>query len=202
MSCYLNYGIVSMSQIIYDLWPAGSAAGAEQFQRGDCQVAEISYAHAFGTPHCYNQEASVPQWARHYFDQCRRTGSQSSYTVKQMEDGSTDCDTWNAMQHYLVRMGKLHNNARMTWCKTVVYWQKGQLSVNQILHQLCYQLCYLNDLYALDGLSSPSYAGLLWCMGWCDSPKGGILSEKPSSRYRVGRQDFEGSGMDSTGNEL
>jgi hypothetical protein len=28
-------------------------------------------------------------------------------------------------------------------------------------------------------------------MGWCDKPKEGILSEKPSSQYRVGRQGFE-----------
>lgn len=187
MSCYLNYGIVSIFQIIYDLWHAGSAAGADKFEEEIVKWREMSYAHAFGAPSCYSQEASVPQWARRYLDQCRRTGGQSSYTVKQMEDGSTDCDTWNAMQRYLVRTGELHNNARMTWGKTVVHWQKGQLTVKQILQQLC----YLNDRYALDGLSPPSYGGLLWCMGWCDKPKEGILSEKPSSQYRVGRQGFE-----------
>ena len=32
-------------------------------------------------------------------------------------------------------------------------------------------LCNLNDRYALDGLSPCSYGGLLWCLGWADSPK-------------------------------
>jgi deoxyribodipyrimidine photolyase len=187
MSCYLNFGIVSIFQVIYDLWQAGSAAGANKFQDEIVKWREMSYAHAFSASDYYNQEASVPQWARRYLDQCRAANGQSTYPIKQLDEGRTGCDTWNAMQRYLVRTGELHNNARMTWGKTLVHWQKGQLTVDHMLQQLC----YLNDRYALDGLSPPSYAGLLWCVGWCDKPKDGILSNKPSSRYRVGRQGFE-----------
>jgi hypothetical protein len=187
MSCYLNFGIVSIFQVIHDIWEAGSLAGAKKFEEEIIKWREMSYAHAFSAPSDYNQEASVPQWARRHLDLCRLTHGQSSYTIRQLEEGRTDCDTWNAMQRYLVKTGELHNNVRMTWGKTVIHWQKGQVTVDLMLQHLC----YLNDRYALDGLSPPSYAGLLWCMGWCDEPKAGVLSNKSSSRYRVGPQGFE-----------
>jgi len=91
------------------------------------------------------------------------------------------------MQDYLRETGELHNNARMTWGKTVVHWQKG-LDLSEMLRHMA----YINDRYALDGLSPPSYAGLLWCLGWCDKPRsGGDISEKPSWQYRVGPDGFQ-----------
>jgi hypothetical protein len=54
---------------------------------------------------------------------------------------------------------------------------------------LLQQLIYLNDRYALDGLSPPSYAGLLWCLGWGDNPTDS-LSQKPASRYCQGPSAF------------
>jgi hypothetical protein len=54
------------------------------------------------------------------------------------------------------------------------------------------QMACLNDRYALDGLSAPSYTGLLWCLGWCDKLlTGGRISTKPASGYRVGREGFQ-----------
>ena len=62
--------------------------------------------------------------------------------------------------------GELHNNLRMTWGKEVLRWTAGpEMAYAYLLH--------LNDKYALDGLSPCSITGLLWCLGWGDSPKGG-----------------------------
>jgi hypothetical protein len=99
----------------------------------------------------------------------------------------------------------------MTWGKELVHWgvarstnltttlnRNGNASGNasgnttsDLLDpttEILQMLVYLNDRYALDGLSPPSYAGLLWCMGWCDKPgskgTGGGISTKPASRYR------------------
>ena len=190
MSCYLNYGIVSIFQVIYDLWQAKANVGSNKYQDEIIKWREMSYAHAFSAPTGYNQEASVPQWSRSYLEGCRRSSriTDRQYTRVELQEGQTDDGTWNAMQRYLLRTGELHNNARMTWGKTVVHWQKDYLSVGNILEELCYQ----NDRYALDGLAPPSYAGILWCLGWCDKPGGGgKLSEKPASRYRVGPDGFE-----------
>ena len=68
----------------------------------------------------------------------------------------------------------------------MVHWQKS-LTTSELLQHMA----SLNDRFALDGLSPPSYAGLLWCLGWCDKPwTGGSISTKPSSRYRVGSEGF------------
>lgn len=50
----------------------------------------------------------------------------------------------------------------------------------------------MNDRFALDGVSPPSYGGVLWCFGWQDKPSSGNkISEKPAHRYRTGPQGFE-----------
>lgn len=188
MSCYLNYGTVSIFQVIYDLWDEPPSEGTRKYADEIIKWREMSYAHAFAFPATYNLEAAVPEWSCRHLNQCRQQEAmgRSGYTLQQLEEGCTDCDKWNAMQQYLIRTGELHNNARMTWGKTVVHWQKRHLPVGDILQQLV----YLNDRYALDGLSPPSYAGILWCFGWCDKPKDGRLSEKSSSWYRVSPTGF------------
>ncbi len=187
MSCYLNYGVVSIFQVIDDLWQAKSTEGSKKYADEIIKWREMSYAHAFGASATYNREASVPEWSRRNLNQYRQQSFPSQYTLQQLEEGRTECEKWNAMQQYLVRTGELHNNARMPWGKTVVHWQKRHLSVEDILQELV----YLNDRYALDGLSPPSYAGILWCFGWCDKPRNGSLSEKPASWYRVGPSGFK-----------
>ena len=187
MSCYLNYGVVSIFQVIDDLWQAKSTEGSKKYADEIIKWREMSYAHAFSAPVTYYREASVPEWSRRNLTQYRQQSGPSQYTLQQLEEGRTECEKWNAMQQYLVRTGELHNNARMPWGKTVVHWQKRHLSVDDILQELV----YLNDRYALDGLSPPSYAGILWCFGWCDKPKDGDLSEKPASWYRVGPSGFK-----------
>lgn len=183
MSCYLNYGCVSIFQIIFDLRQSRSA-GASKFADEIIKWREIGYAHSFAYPRHYNTSEAVPQWARTYLAKFQgRVGS--AYSIEQLESCSTNDDTWNAMQDYLNTTGELHNNARMTWGKTVVHWQKYNSSVDELLQQLI----YLNDRYALDGLSPPSYAGLLWCLGWGDNPTDS-LSQKPASRYRQGPSAF------------
>lgn len=71
--------------------------------------------------------------------------------------------------------------------KTVVHWQATRVSTEESL----LQLCCLNDRFALDGLSPPSYGGLLWCYGWQDKPApGNRVSEKWAHRYRTGPSGF------------
>jgi hypothetical protein len=72
--------------------------------------------------------------------------------------------------------------------KTVVHWQASRVSPEESL----WQLCCLNDRFALDGLSPPSYGGVLWCYGWQDKPSGGSnrVSEKWAHRYRTGPSGF------------
>ena len=71
--------------------------------------------------------------------------------------------------------------------KTVVHWQATKGATEESL----LQLCCLNDRFALDGLSPPSYGGVLWCYGWQDKPApGNRVSEKWAHRYRTGPSGF------------
>ena len=187
MSCYLNLGVVSIFTLVNDLWHS-KAAGRQKFEDEIIKWREIAYAHAFAYPEHYNRELAVPTWARNYMSDCRRRNMTRAMSLEQLETGTTPDATWNAMQNYLITTGELHNNARMTWGKTMVHWQRSGLELKEILEQIC----YVNDRYALDGLAPPSYAGLLWCLGWCDKPTGksGSLSEKWASNYRTGPTGF------------
>ena len=85
----------------------------------------------------------------------------------------------------------------MTWGKQVVHWgpslqcNNKTNQYNDIVSNILEVLCYLNDRYALDGLSPPSYAGLLWCIGWSDKPqRDGSISKKPASRYKKSEADL------------
>jgi hypothetical protein len=190
MSCYLNYGVVSIFQVVHDTWASKkgkSFKGASKFEDEVVKWREIGYVHTFASPE-YNLPSVVPVWAAKWI-KTQQDNSGASYSLEALETGSTRDDKWNAMQQYLVETGELHNNARMTWGKSMVHWQKHDFNLAEILHQMV----YVNDRYALDGLSPPSYAGLLWCFGWCDKPSNaskGAISEKAASRYRTGSSGF------------
>lgn len=195
MSAYLNLGVVPIFRLAWDMkqhstyggsFQSKWKTGADKFEEELIKFREHSYAHCFSRTD-YDDVTSLPRWSVQYLD-----GQDGQYTISNLANGTTQCQQWNAMQNYLVRCGELHNNVRMTWGKTVVEWgidnDTAHLTASQILLKT---LCYLNDRYALDGLSPPSYGGLLWCMGWTDKPNNGGVSSKPAYRYRMTVEDFE-----------
>jgi deoxyribodipyrimidine photolyase len=192
ISCYLNLGILSIFDVVHDVWQIqstrkGYSAGCGKFLQEVIKWREIGYVHTFASPGYHSVEA-IPKWARDYFQRQQSTLSKSGYTYEQLQSAATGDQTWNAMQRYLIETGELHNNARMTWGKTLVHWQATMASPEDVL----WELCCLNDRFALDGMSPPSYAGILWCFGWCDKPgSGGSVSTKWAHRYRTGPPGFE-----------
>jgi hypothetical protein len=192
ISCYLNLGILSIFDVVLDVWQAkatgkGYAAGCNKFLDEVIKWREIGYVHTFASPG-YHTSQAIPKWAYDYLERQHQQSQSNGYTYDQLESAATRDDTWNAMQGYLIETGELHNNARMTWGKTVVHWQASIVSPEDVI----WQLCCLNDRFALDGLSPPSYAGILWCFGWCDKPgSGGSVSTKWAHRYRTGSGGFE-----------
>lgn len=225
MSAYLNLGIVSIFALVLDVKNAQKMqqqarskgndncsqtakgnirwdkSGADKFEEEIVKWREMSYAHAFSRED-YDDVGSLPQWSVSYLNSCSSRGDCGRYTIHQLANGTTGDAKWDAMQKYLMRTGELHNNARMTWGKTVVEWLSSSaasddsscISASQLILRT---LCYLNDRYALDGLSPPSYAGLLWCMGWTDKPSGGnsggsfaSIKFKPARLYRWNQDDF------------
>jgi deoxyribodipyrimidine photolyase len=189
MSCYLNMGIISIMDVVHDVWQAqssqtGCTEGCRKFLDEVIKWREIGYVHTFASPH-FPAVQAIPKWAHASLG--RQQGSSAAgYGYEQLESATTQDEKWNAMQDYLIETGELHNNVRMTWGKTVVHWQATKFTPEEVL----WQMCCLNDRFALDGLSPPSYAGLLWCFGWCDEPVGGSVSTKWAYRYRAGPSAF------------
>jgi deoxyribodipyrimidine photolyase len=191
MSCYLNMGIISIMDVVHDVWQAqssqvGCTQGCRKFLDEVVKWREIGYVHTFASPHFPTAVQDIPKWAHAYLER-QQISSAGGYGYEQLESATTQDEKWNAMQNYLIETGELHNNARMTWGKTVVHWQATKFTPEDVL----WQMCCLNDRFALDGLSPPSYAGLLWCFGWCDKPgSGGSVSTKWAHRYRAGPSAF------------
>ena len=194
MSCYLNFGIVSIFRIAHEVKSAQkkNVSGADKFEEEIVKWREMSYAHAFSRGD-YNCKDVLPSWAKQWL-QNRDLNNYDEIKMKHLnclEACNSGNDIWNAMQKYLVSTGELHNNVRMSWGKMIVHWKHyfDSSECDSISH-LLYVLCYLNDRFALDGLSPPSYAGLLWCIGWCDKPdsNGGISMKK---RYKLSVTNFE-----------
>jgi hypothetical protein len=202
ISCYLNLGILSIFDILHDVWQARGLKsahlnGCNKFLDEVIKFREGSYVHVFSSPDYHSVEV-LPPWARRDLESKKTTtttttldipiGTDVGYEYDRLENASTGDEVWDAMQGYLIETGELHNNARMTWGKTVVHWQAGRLPLSEVL----YQLCCLNDRFALDGLSPPSYGGILWCFGWGDKPsEGQTVSTKWAHNYRSGMSGFE-----------
>jgi hypothetical protein len=191
LSCYLNLGTISIFQILYEMWEL--KCNTEKFDDEIVKWREIGYAHTFANPSTYFCEESIPKWACAWWnsqlEQYHKHGSSSSYILNDLANASSGgCLVWDSMQNYLNTTGELHNNARMTWGKTLLHWL---LQSYQPVDVAMNEMAFLNDRYALDGISPPSYAGLLWCWGWCDKPSyNGGISMKPSSKYRKQATDF------------
>mmetsp|Transcript_14862 Transcript_14862/g.16957 ORF Transcript_14862/g.16957 Transcript_14862/m.16957 type:complete len:702 (-) Transcript_14862:114-2219(-) len=196
MSCYLNFGIVSIFRLVHEVKHAQSSkvAGADKFEEEIIKWREMSYAHAFSRGD-YNGIQSVPIWAQQYL--LRQSNKQSSinnhqtYDLYSLESGDTGDVIWDAMQKYLSSTGELHNNVRMTWGKQLVHWNHHSLGGGNPTTDVLNILCYLNDRYALDGLSPPSYAGLLWCLGWCDKPNTTNSGISKKRRYKLSASAFK-----------
>ena len=119
ISCYLNLGVLSIFDVLHDVWEAqsqkGFSTGCQKFLDEVGKWREGSYVHAFANPH-YHTVQVLPPWATRHLSSLRNnSNSGSGYDYQELERAATKDETWNAMQEYLIDTGELHNNARMTW---------------------------------------------------------------------------------------
>ena len=186
MSGYLNLGIVSIFSLMKDLSSSSKNKNHDKFLEEIVKWREHAYCHAYHHPTNYNQSTCLPAFAIQHYNKAI-SDNNFVWDVNALMEGQTGETTWDAMQQYLISTGELHNNARMTWGKTIVHWGR----CNQIhISTLISTMCSLNDTYALDGCSPPSYSGLLWCLGLGADLKQ-LSRNKLSSCYRYTSFDFQ-----------
>jgi deoxyribodipyrimidine photo-lyase len=79
------------------------------------------------------------------------------YSERQLEEGQTHDQLWNAAQMQMVKTGFMHNYMRMYWAKKILEWSKTPARAYQVA-------VYLNDKYELDGRDPNGYAGIAWAI--------------------------------------
>jgi deoxyribodipyrimidine photolyase len=162
MSPYLNFGMVSPFRVARN----GLASDKYSYEIGVWR--ELSYAYVFRNPQMHARVEGLPAWARRAL--ASRPPAARPLSCEQLAACASGDALWDAMQRSLVVAGELHNNARMTWGKAVLQWStSGEDALSKLV--------FLNDHFALDGQSPPSYGGLLWCLGlFCGGPS---IKERP-----------------------
>ena len=195
MSAYVNLGMICPRRMARD----AQAVGAVKYLSEFLGFRESSHLWCLLHPGRYaDANVAVPAWAK---AQLRATDT-AAPTLAALESGQTGDAAWDDCQRCLAISGELHNNVRMAWGKAIPRWHGAALSSSAVtaaatsakavdvsdttpaarLQAALDLLVHLNDKFALDGGSAPSYGGLLWCLGWRDRPRGtGAPSTRPTS---------------------
>ena len=105
----------------------------------------------------YDSADCAADWAKKTIAEHARDQRERLYTLKQLENGETYDELWNAAQIQMVRHGWMHNYLRMYWAKKILEWTPD------IATAMKYSI-YLNDRYFLDGRDPNGYAGVAWAI--------------------------------------
>jgi deoxyribodipyrimidine photo-lyase len=117
----------------------------------------------------YDRVEGAHEWAQKTIKAHAKDKREYLYSRKQLEQGETHDELWNAMQMQLVQEGKLHGWCRMYWAKKILEWTKDtQTAIDEAL--------YLNDTYELDGTDPNGITGVMWSIAgvhdraWTERP--------------------------------
>lgn len=117
----------------------------------------------------YDSVKGATDWAQKTLNDHRKDKREYLYTRKELEEGKTHDDLWNAAQLQLVKEGKMHGFLRMYWAKKVLEWTESpEVALKEALR--------LNDRYALDGNDPNGFVGVMWSIcgihdqGWAERP--------------------------------
>jgi deoxyribodipyrimidine photo-lyase len=105
----------------------------------------------------YDSATCAEAWAKKTIGEHARDERERLYTLRELEQGETHDDLWNAAQRQMVRFGWMHNVMRMYWAKKILEWTPSVRTAMK-------WAIYLNDKYELDGRDPNGYAGIAWSM--------------------------------------
>ncbi len=112
----------------------------------------------------YDTLHGAPDWARETLAAHAKDTRDYTYSYKELEQGKTHDQLWNAAQLQMVREGKMHGYLRMYWAKKILEWTPDAATAITYAVQL-------NDTYEMDGRDPNGYVGILWSIaGLHDRP--------------------------------
>ena len=173
LSPYLHFGHISPITIALAAQRAvqqgkASAAACEIFLGELIGWRELSVNFVKFVPD-YDSLDCAPGWAAKTLLEHSRDTRPTLYTLKQMEEGHTHDELWNAAQLQMVNYGWMHNRMRMYWAKKILEWSPSP-------HTAYQHAVLLNDRYELDGRDPNGYSGIAWSIAgvhdrpWFDRP--------------------------------
>ena len=109
----------------------------------------------------YDSFSNLPGWAKETLREHKSDEREYVYTTKQLENGETHDEYWNAAMREMVHTGYMHNYMRMYWGKKILEWSNTP--------EYAYRTTlYLNNKYFLDGRDPNSFANVAWVFGQHD----------------------------------
>lgn len=163
LSAYLHFGFLSSLEIALAVQRAEAPQGSKDAYLEELIVRrELSYNMTRHNPG-YDSLDALPEWVHKTMRAHAADARKVTYTLEELEAGTTHDELWNACQREMVATGELHNYVRMLWGKNVIAWLRTYEEAFE-------SLVHLNNKYCLDGRDPNSYAGILWCFGKHDRP--------------------------------
>lgn len=158
LSPYLNFGQLSPQRVALKV----SEAQLDEVAKNDF-LEELIVRRELSDNFCYYEEnydnfKGFPDWSQKTLALHRKDNRQYTYTIDQLESGTTHSLFWNSCQHNLVNNGKLNGYLRMFWAKKILEWTKEPEEALNCAIQL-------NDRHSLDGTDPNGYAGVAWSVG-------------------------------------
>jgi deoxyribodipyrimidine photo-lyase len=158
LSPYLHFGQLSAQRVALEVMNAAvGEASREAFLEELIVRRELSDNFCF-----YNKDYDAPQgfpaWAQKTLSLHGKDKREHVYTLRQLEEGRTHDDLWNAAQLAMVKRGTMHGYLRMYWAKKILEWTRSPGVAMKIA-------IHLNDKYELDGRDPNGYAGIAWSIG-------------------------------------
>jgi len=201
LSPYLHFGILSTREVVRRVRDVEAPSAAKyKFLDELLKWREFFYhqAHHRDDPASYGH---VAEWARESLAAHQSDPRPETYTLRELLNGQTDDETWNAAQKAYLYDGWMHNNLRMYWGKQFLKWLPTSKSAYRAA-------CDLNDRLSLDGRDPSTYGNIQYMFGggkpgyrelpvygWVTPKSDGALRERPGVAAWLAetaqRRDFE-----------
>ncbi|KAF8566748.1 hypothetical protein P879_03086 [Paragonimus westermani] len=169
LSPWLHFGQLAPQRVLLEARAVRNvhAKSADAFIEEIFVRRELADNFCFYNPR-YDSLDGAYKWAQDTLHLHAKDTRNPAYTDAQMETAKTKDDLWNACQHQLVHMGKMHGFLRMYWAKKILEWHNNGPEAALRL------ALYLNDRYSLDGSDPNGVVGVMWSIcgvhdqGWAE----------------------------------
>jgi deoxyribodipyrimidine photo-lyase len=153
LSPWFHFGQISVQRAILEVQKHKSkcSEGVAAFCEEAIARRELSDNFCFHNKN-YDNFKGLHDWARKTLNDHRKDKRPFLYTEKELDEGKTHDDLWNAAEIQLKREGKMHGFLRMYWAKKILEWTESPEEALRIA-------IHLNDRYSLDGRDPNGYVG-------------------------------------------